>query len=280
MPQIFPRFAGLTLLFITLLVAGSSQLFAAHVLEDGYVERTVEVVIRDDIAYVEYSIGLNDVTMAQLLRDSDAAKNWKLLVRKTIRLTNNKSKGETQIEDPSKENLAEKKSKTEPVDEPVNPAKSNSNEKDATEAEATSAPLTQEDLLNFEKINLNWFSEAAPAIITKGLKITCDGQPVKVESLTLDPAPRHPFDVKVKFQFKIPKSDAESIELKVIDSNFLKQTGAVRYALKAKGKAVLLRSNVAPIIVRAQRVEIAGLTEEERKKQTSIEARIAILRTK
>ncbi len=249
--------------------AGSARPAIAHVLEDGYIERTVEVVIRDDTAYVEYSVGLNENTMTQL------TSSWDELKTKPTAPKPSDDKEDEKANPTDSEPAKTTKTKTK-TDEDKEPA--DSKPVDSSPADSNSTDSSSEKATVFDKVLLAKFNKLAPAKVTAGLNITCDDKPVKIESVTLDPAPRHPFDVKVKFQFKIPKSDKESIELKLEDSNFTKQTGAVRYALKARGIAMLLQSNVAPIIVRAERIELAELTEEQRKTQTSILARIALMK--
>lgn len=58
------------------IVAGA---VSAHELEDGFVERTIQVVIRDNVATVKYSVGLSDSTKAEILqhwtRESAAANS-------------------------------------------------------------------------------------------------------------------------------------------------------------------------------------------------------------
>ena len=289
MPPRFVQTINLLLVSLAAVLLGSNLLgssFAssarpaiAHVLKDGYIERTVEVVIRDDTAYVEYSVGLNENTMAQL------TSSWELKTQPTESKPsggNEDEKANPKESEPvetTKTKTDKKPSDSKPVDsKPVDSKPVDSNPDDSSPTDSSSTDSSSEKATVFDKALLAKFNKSAPAKVTEGLKITCDDKPVKIESVALDPAPRHPFDVKVKFQFKIPKSDKESIELKLEDSNFTKQTGAVRYALKAKGIAMLLQSNVAPIIVRAERVELGELTEEQRKTQTSILARIAFMK--
>ena len=285
MPPRFVQTINLLLVSLAAVLLGSNLLgssFAssarpaiAHVLKDGYIERTVEVVIRDDTAYVEYSVGLNENTMAQLTSSWDELKTQPTESKPSGGNEDEKANPkESEPVETTKTKTDKKPSDSKPVDS--NPDDSSPTDSSSTDSSSTDS--SSEKATVFDKALLAKFNKSAPAKVTEGLKITCDDKPVKIESVALDPAPRHPFDVKVKFQFKIPKSDKESIELKLEDSNFTKQTGAVRYALKAKGIAMLVQSNVAPIIVRAERVELGELTEEQRKTQTSILARIAFMK--
>jgi hypothetical protein len=105
--------------------------------------------------------------------------------------------------------------------------------------------------------------------------VICDGRRITPEAVDLGPTPVHPFILVVKFEFQLPVSN--DIELNVEDRNFPDLTGAVRYALKAKGNSMLLKSNAAPILIRADRVELAGMTLVERAKCTTISAKLAVI---
>ena len=96
---------------------------------------------------------------------------------------------------------------------------------------------------------------------------------LRINQVSVERAPRHPFNLLVKFQFKIPP--AETTELRIIDETFNQQHGAVRYALKALGSTILLKSNVAPIVVRAKRVETKDLSPKELAEQTTILVRLS-----
>jgi len=89
------------------------------------------------------------------------------------------------------------------------------------------------------------------------------------------PAPRHPFNLVVRFEFELPPT--KSVQLDIADTNFLRQTGAVRYAIKAVGSTMLVKSNAAPIIIRAKRVELVGLSRKETVSATSISAKILLM---
>ena len=83
------------------------------------------------------------------------------------------------------------------------------------------------------------------------------------------------FNLIVKFEFEIP--DLKSAKLKIQDHNFLQYNGAIRNALKTRGSSMLVRSDTAPIIVRAQRHELKGLSQKEASTRTSISADILIM---
>lgn len=199
-----------------------------HQFEDGFVERTLSMVVRDRTAYGEYSIGLNDRTLRDVLAD------WK--------------KGDL-----------------------TNPPAGAATESDAKEPKDSNAIQDDPDASAL----LDALNQSAAEAITQRLVITCNGNPVKLTAISTGLAPRHPFCVLVKFEFQIP--NLQMIDLKVTDNNFLQQPGAFRAAIKTRGNATLMRSNVAPILVRAQRIELDDLSQEQRKQETTISAKIAIL---
>ncbi|MFK7767909.1 MAG: hypothetical protein AB8B55_11860 [Mariniblastus sp.] len=300
---------------IAIFVLFDCQFCHSHILEDGFVERTVEVVVRDDVARVEYSVGLNERTMLQLLAgwDVESAKRA-LELSDGVSTSKNYAPDDESAQAKGKIDSGEKSTPKQesdlsqlskasadasttdaPAVQPPGPANSKSNSAlpvpkttkvpnskntatDDSSVENATTNEPKEPAIDAKTLAL--FAKIAPSKIKNGLKITCDGKPIKVSSLSLDAAPRHPFNLKVVFELSVPKSTAETVQLIFQDENFAKQTGAVRYALKTKGNAMLMRSNVAPIIIRAQRVELAGLSSEQREQKTKIIARLAIVDAK
>lgn len=68
----------------------------------------------------------------------------------------------------------------------------------------------------------------------------------------------------------------EIVELAIFDGVFSGKDGAVRYALKTKGSAMIARSNVAAILVRADRIELGQLDKVARKQATTLSAKIIV----
>jgi hypothetical protein len=66
------------------------------------------------------------------------------------------------------------------------------------------------------------------------------------------PTGQGPFDNSDGGSANEPKN---SLRFRLVDELFPRQSGAVRYSLRARGSTILLRSNVAPVIVRAERFE-------------------------
>ena len=145
----------------------------------------------------------------------------------------------------------------------------------------------------FGELQEHWFAGR--------LKLARNGQPVALSKVSVEPAARHPFSVVVKFQFSVeakqaveeqgkaeqnkaagPTSKPDSpqgsvVEFEVTDGLFSDHHGATRYALRSRGSTMLLQSNVAPALVRADRVEIArGEEVTEDGKPPAIQAKLLV----
>ena len=224
-----PRLSKYTLVLSVLALAVfqlPSRRLLAHQFEDGFVERAVAIVVRPDKTTIEYSIGANEVTR-QCLMDY-----WS---------------GET------------------------------SSEKDQIPAKNASTTVDAP------------FVEAVGQAIARRLVVAADGNPVAIELVEVIPTPRHHVEATVVLRFNTPQPAAgkKSVELTFEDRNFFLPTaedttdktdqtdkdepspvplgGAFRYAFKATSGAMLNRSTVAPLLVRAQRLEDADLTTTQLK---------------
>ncbi|MCH2182777.1 MAG: hypothetical protein MK108_12295 [Mariniblastus sp.] len=109
--------------------------------------------------------------------------------------------------------------------------------------------------------------------IANGLKISLDGEPVHLQQVDCEPSPRHHFSLVARYELSLGKP-GKPIDLELVDENFGDYDGAVRYSLKAMGTAMVLRSSVAPIIVRAERHELADLPPGKRAEVCRIKARL------
>ncbi len=236
-----------------------------HVYPDGFVERSLAIVIRDGRAYGEYSIGLNETTAGQVLEQ--ARENMaKKTQGQTVDDANSTAAIPALNSPPASEPSATSDVAKQPADQ----------QSDASSGEGEH--LTDPDVIQqFAQTQAGWFKPA--------LSVKLDQASVALENVEIEPAPRHPFSIIVKFEFDL-SSDQQSqaqengrkqgISLEVVDQLFPEQDGAIRYALKTRGRAMLLRSNVAPILVRAQRHELSGWESEKRNKMSRIDARLAI----
>jgi hypothetical protein len=78
----------------------------------------------------------------------------------------------------------------------------------------------------------------------------------------------------VQFKFKIPAGEKSTLTF--FDGNFAELNGAIRLAIKTSGRAMLLRSNAAPILLRADRVELGELDAKERQASCALSATIVV----
>lgn len=255
---------------------------SAHKFEDGFVERTMAIVVRDKTATVEYSVGLNAKTMRDVLDQWEADSHKPGSTNPTASAAQGVAGSSPPAEPNSEAYTQDTKSK-----KVGNQRQADSTSPKPLSKQGTSSNPDSESLLGMginpddesaHKIDAELyarFKKLAPNEIANRIAVTCDGQRVVPGSVTAGPTPLHPFLLVVKFEFKLPAS--EGIDLKIRDQNFPGNSGAVRYALKTKGNSMLLKSNKAPILVRSERVELTDLTPKKQEQLTTIAARLAII---
>ena len=134
------------------------------------------------------------------------------------------------------------------------------------------------------------FLSAVGDALVNGMTVQADGKPVRLELLEVIPTPRHHVEATVVMRLKLPdpEAGANSILLKFQDRNFRKHRstsvevepglekatlnslqdrvamdGAFRFALKGAKGAMLNRSTVAPILVRAKRRLVAEIPADQ-----------------
>lgn len=200
---------GFCALFLFFLNATISTA-AAHELEDGCIEKTISIVVRDYDATIEMSLGINEATMKQQL------EKW----------------------------LAESE----------------------TAAELQGPDVAENVTDDFEKK----FRECAFEQFAKEIKVSLDGHPTSLTKVSVEPSPRHHFTLIAKYSFVIPKQ--QRVKLLIEDQSLKEMKGGSRYSLKAMGKSILFKSNVAPIIVRADRNDLSKLSAQQLAKVSRIEA--------
>ena len=164
----------------------------AHKLKDGFVERAVEVVVRDDTLNLKYFVGLNEVTMAATLAE------W-----------NGDSK--------------------------------------------TS--------LDSEKIN-DEFQRVLLEQLASQMEIEIDGRRKELTGVAVDICPKHHFDFVASYTLRLPVD--QTLEIEIADKNFTANESAARFAFKGVGSTMVNRTNVAPIIIRAKRIDFKGMSAEQR----------------
>ncbi|MEL7498238.1 MAG: hypothetical protein AAFN77_11550 [Planctomycetota bacterium] len=259
-----------------------------HVYEDGFVERACYVLIRDDRAFCEYSIGLNPQTAERLLQ----------------RLVESAERSPNQTKDLNSSNSPNPGSNAKSDNLPSTQPLGETNQELADENRGEAEHLTDPEVIErFADRIEPWFG--------RELKVSLNGHRVRLENLKLAKDARHPFSMIVRFEFSLLPGDSskdaqakskqaansqnnaersqapktnkttlkpKQIELKLIDQLFKDSDGAVRYALKTKGKAMIAKSNVAPILVRAERMELAKLLTdvESQHRQSTLEQAMTI----
>ena len=231
-----PITRGLFLFCVLLFPAGAAE---GHEFEDGFIERSVAVVVRDNIARLEYSLGLNPNTRQQLI------EFWQSSDRK----------------------------------------ESSVNEQIETEADATSSEQEAVD-----------FFQLAAKHLRRRLEIRVNDHRVIPKIISALGSPRHHVDVTVTLEFDLPPAEPlVPTPIEIADRNFLRAPtnnavtekndtevrlkekpkpaplkqirplpapwgGGFRYAFKTAGSTVLSSSNVASILIRADRHLDADLT--------------------
>jgi ABC-type dipeptide/oligopeptide/nickel transport system ATPase component len=205
----------------------------AHQLEDGFVERSVAVVVRPDGATVRYSVGANETTRQQL------ARFW-------------------------------------------------------------SGQKSADDQSTLDAQSLTFLQTVGDAMVN-GMQVHADGNPIDLQLVEVIATPRHHVEATVVMRLDLPKPKlgASSIFLTIKDRSFrnarlastkvedqrqvietpdvtaisITMNGAFRYAFKGAKGAMLNRSTVAPILVRAQRKLLAEIpaTQLDAEQQFSAE---------
>ncbi len=276
----------LSVSLVVWLFAGSQGLVSAHEYEDGFIERSLTITIRDGVGYGEYQIGLNSKTAKQII---ELAEQQEIVPQQT---------NEVEV---APSGLPAREKSTQAVIEkemeagsgiPTKPTlKESSPTQDSVKG---SAPLSVGEHLT-DLATIKRFGELRQHWFTDRLNLTNDGLPIELSKVSVEPAARHPFSVLVKFQFllgakktiekrtqRLSSTEAGTagggvtvaransvaanteskplgnrvVDFLVTDRLFSDYHGATRYALRSRGATMLLQSNVAPALVRAERAEL------------------------
>ena len=230
---------------ISLLVLAALPANTPHVYPDNYIERSVSVVIRDDTARIEYSLAMNDTTIQRLIQQ------WQSPDEKSEKI-NQPSNAETSSQESFDSGDAETK-----TDSPRS---------------VQDGPKSDEDDFANDANLVAEFRKLVAEKVAADIRVKCNDQSVVIQEVNPDLPPRYHTTVTMQFEFKLPAE--KLVDLSITDSNFSQYDGEARYALKVGGKLVLTKSNVAPILVRAKRIEFADLTESDRAQACQITAQI------
>ena len=122
------------------------------------------------------------------------------------------------------------------------------------------------------------FCDLLQGHILEGITVRCGEEKLKMAVKSVEPFARHHKTAVVILTAELPAS--ESIKFDLSDSNFANLDGAVRYAIKANSNTIVTSSNVAPIVLRAERKELTGLPDTERMAACRVEAALKILPAK
>jgi hypothetical protein len=105
--------------------------------------------------------------------------------------------------------------------------------------------------------------------------IEVDGQQVQAQVNQARPGGQH--HVSAMIELKVPFiGNSQGISLKVVDRSFPDLNGAIRLACKGRGNVMLRKSNVAMLVVRANRIEYSNLPINDREIASTLEALILI----
>jgi len=233
---------SITVLSLTAVAVLCTDSALAHKFEDGYVERTVAVRIRDREGRINYSIGLNDATMEKFRRtwpDDQALyeqfqADQAAAVGKQNRLAlNSKPTAEDQIN------------------------------------------LPEEGTLVNEIELIRAFAKVANPQLKMGLRVIVNKQPVTLKLVSSEPSARHHATLETIWKFELPSDPV--VLLSVRDTNFLRQPGGIKYSLKTSGSSMTLQSNVAPIIIRSRRLGLDSISVQQRLLGPGITAKVRVL---
>lgn len=227
-----------------------------HEFADGFVERSVAVVAREDVARLEYSIGLNPNTKGKLI------EFWQSTDR-------------------------------------------GPNQPGTAHSAATRPTQSQAD-----------FYQLAADHLSRRLEIAVNNERIRPRLISALPSSRHHVDVTVTLEFTLPTADTEiPITIEIADGNFFRKRtqqqkvgltnagtfnnipqpskpigearrllpapfgGGFRYAFKTRGSTILNSSNVASILIRADRHIDADFNAAELESACRIKAKVSNILT-
>ena len=299
-----PRFNQfcLSVYFAVVLFAGNPTTVCAHVYADGFVERSLTITIRDGIGYGEYQLGLNANTADQIIELAKQAKQKSVRPESSTKPPTASDLGGRSKPEQSVPTKSLDAANADKPDGLQTPELKNSDAKAHAALKLADSPPQPDTVGSGEHLTdlatIARFGDLRQQWFTDHLKLVIDGQAVELEKVSVEPAARHPYSVLVKFQFSLekkkatedpsaavgePKTDVKTdspanrtVGLQVTDNLFAGHAGATRYALRARGSTMLLQSNVAPVLVRAERVEIEPKAAIKNVGSPTIEAKLTV----
>ena len=249
----------------------------SHEFEPGHIERSIDVVIRDRNVQIKYAIGLADITMLDwLVRESEIEPAAEQRLRGLIE---------------DHESSQSPESESDPT---------------AADGKASSEPA------EFQREIADLFKEKLSAKIFENLKLSCNETPLSFTEKKLTDTSRHHVVLECILTATIP--DGETVVLCLADQNFLEMIesepaadpespnsprensavasggeqdfavknaasdfrfhGSMRRACRVKGDAVLVNSNVVPVLARAKATDIGAMNREQRLDAATIETKL------
>lgn len=122
----------------------------------------------------------------------------------------------------------------------------------------------------------NRFCDEIRQRLLEKFELRLDDQPIDLEVTSVDPFAEHHKTAVMRLNAQIPEGVTGG-QLTFQDTSFMKLDGAVRYAIKGRGITLVTKSNVAPIIIRAERVELGTMDAEQRQAACLIDAKLKII---
>lgn len=119
----------------------------------------------------------------------------------------------------------------------------------------------------------NRFCEVIRDRLVKKFELQLDGERIEMQVTRVDPFAEHHKTAVMTLVAELPEGSTGG-QLTLQDSSFMNLDGAVRYSIKGRGKTLVTKSNVAPIIIRAKRIELGALDAEQRLELCQIKARV------
>lgn len=286
-------------LFVFVLAGMPMLVSEAHVYKDGFVERSLSITIRGETGRGELLIGLNKTTANSILAEAKLAKARSNGRPDTPSDSAPQKKTQAPAAD-AKDSAPAASQGGEPKCEPKGVVESSrklspptSHQQPNQIGAASSATPDREDgevaqtgegqhLTDPEMIKQ--LASLKDYWALKKLNLTLGGRQVELKNVSVSPAPRHPYSMVLKFDFSLPQPDAnladdpagDRVKLRLLDQTFPKQNGAVRYSLRSRGSTILLNSNVAPVIVRAERFEFKKTRDKINSTSFTIDATLIV----
>ncbi len=174
-----------------------------HEPKDGEIVRSIQIIVRDDIAHVRVAVGANDKTLSELL------------------------------------DVTGQKAKSNSVDDQV--------------------------------VALH---KSLPPYVIKHISLSLDDKLLTSGNIKIQQTAAHHERFVIEAKYKIGRADRFS-RLVIKDQLFDKYPGAIRYAIRPRGRAIITNANVAPVLARAKPFQNEDVTKSGKSK--TITAKLKIL---